>query len=204
MIVTQVEPLTKTKWKVYLDGKFVFVLYKGELSRFHIVQGEELSEDIFAKIREEVILKRVKLRALHLLNQMDRTEEQLRTKLKQGFYTDDMIDRAVAYVKSFGYIEDGDYAKRFILSRQGSKSRKEIYAKLYQKGIAKEIIERAMEECYEDNEEMTAIRKLIEKKHFDVRNAADSEKQKIYGYLARKGFSYDTIRQVIQISDWNA
>lgn len=204
MIVTQVEPLTKTKWKVYLDGKFVFVLYKGELSHFHIVQGEELSEDIFAKIREEVILKRVKLRALHLLNQMDRTEEQLRTKLKQGFYTDDMIDRAVAYVKSFGYIEDGDYAKRFILSRQGSKSRKEIYAKLYQKGIAKEIIERAMEECYEDNEEMTAIRKLIEKKHFDVRNAADSEKQKIYGYLARKGFSYDTIRQVIQISDWNA
>ncbi len=204
MIVTQVEPLTKTKWKVYLDGKFVFVLYKGELSRFHIVQGEELSEDIFAKIREEVILKRVKLRALHLLNQMDRTEEQLRTKLKQGFYTDDMIDRAVAYVKSFGYIEDADYAKRFILSRQGSKSRKEIYAKLYQKGIAKEIIERAMEECYEDNEEMTAIRKLIEKKHFDVRNAADSEKQKIYGYLARKGFSYDTIRQVIQISDWNA
>lgn len=204
MIVTQVEPLTKTKWKVYLDGKFVFVLYKGELSRFHIVQGEELSEDIFAKIREEVILKRVKLRALHLLNQMDRTEEQLRTKLKQGFYTDDMIDRAVAYVKSFGYIEDADYAKRFILSRQGSKSRKEIYAKLYQKGIAKEIIERAMEECYEDNEEMTAIRKLIEKKHFDVRNAGDSEKQKIYGYLARKGFSYDTIRQVIQISDWNA
>ena len=204
MIVTQVEPLTKTKWKVYLDGKFVFVLYKGELSRFHIVQGEELSEDIFAKIREEVILKRVKLRALHLLNQMDRTEEQLRTKLKQGFYTDDMIDRAVAYVKSFGYIEDDDYAKRFILSRQGSKSRKEIYAKLYQKGIAKEIIERAMEECYEDNEEITAIRKLVEKKHFDVRNAADSEKQKIYGYLARKGFSYDTIRQVIQISDWNA
>lgn len=204
MIVTQVEPLTKTKWKVYLDGKFVFVLYKGELSRFHIVQGEELSEDIFAKIREEVILKRVKLRALHLLNQMDRTEEQLRTKLKQGFYTDDMIDRAVAYVKSFGYIEDADYAKRFILSRQGSKSRKEIYAKLYQKGIAKEIIERAMEECYEDNEEITAIRKLVEKKHFDVRNAADSEKQKIYGYLARKGFSYDTIRQVIQISDWNA
>lgn len=204
MIVTGIEPLTKTKQKVYLDGKFAFVLYKGELSRFHIVQGEELSEENFTKIKEEVIFKRIKLRSLHLLNQMDRTEEQLRTKLKQGFYTDDMIDRAIAYVKSFGYIEDIGYAKRFILSRQDSKSKKEIYAKLCQKGIGKEIIERAMEECYEEDEELTAIRKLAEKKHFDARNATDSERQKMYGYLARKGFSYDRIRQVIQISDWNA
>ena len=25
MVVTQIEPLTKTKWKVYIDGKFAFV-----------------------------------------------------------------------------------------------------------------------------------------------------------------------------------
>ena len=61
-----------------------------------------------------------------------------------------------------------------------------------------------MEECYEDGEELTAIKKLVEKKRFDPYNATDSERQKIYGYLARKGFSYDSIRQVIQISDWNA
>ena len=204
MVVTQIEPLTKTKWKVYIDGKFAFVLYKGELSRFRIVQGEDVSEEIYEKIKNEVILKRVKLRSLHLLNQMDRTEEQLRTKLRQGHYTDDMIDTAISYVKSFGYIEDSAYAKRFVLSRQDSKSRKEIYAKLCQKGIAKDVIANAMEECYEDGEELTAIKKLVEKKRFDPYNATDSERQKIYGYLARKGFSYDSIRQVIQISDWNA
>lgn len=204
MIVTKIEPLTKIKWKVYLNGKFVFVLYKGELSRFHIVQGEELSEEIFLKIKEEVILKRVKLRALHLLNQMDRTEEQLRTKLKQGYYTDEMIDQAISYVKSFGYIEDSSYAKRYILSKQKSKSKKEIYAQLYQKGVAKDVIEHAMEECYEQNEEIMAIRSLIDKKHFDIENATDSEKIKMYGSLARKGFSYEDIRQVIQNSDWNA
>lgn len=204
MIITRIEPLTKTKYKVYADGKFAFVLYKGELSRYHIAQNVELSEDIFIKIKREVILKRIKLRALHLLNQMDRTEEQLRIKLKQGYYTEDMIDEAVAYVKSFGYIDDSAYAERFILSRQNDKSRKEIYAKLCQKGIEKEIIERAMEECYEDREELTVIKKLVEKKHFDPIHATDAEKKKIYGYLARKGFSYDSIRQVIQVSDWNA
>ncbi|WP_461812845.1 regulatory protein RecX [Faecalimonas sp.] len=204
MIVTRVEPLTKIKWKVYLDGKFVFVLYKGELSRFHIAQGEEVSEELFVKIKQEIILKRVKLRALHLLNQMDRTEEQLRTKLKQGYYTDEMIDQAIAYVKGFGYIEDTGYAKRYILSKQKSKSKKEIYAQLRQKGIDKEIINYAMEECYDEDEELEAIRKLIEKRHLDIESATDSEKIKIYGYLSRKGFSYECIRQVIQNSDWNA
>lgn len=204
MRITRLEPLTKTKYKVYIDERFAFVLYKGELSHYHIVEGEELSKDIFIKIKGEVILKRVKLRALHLLNQMDRTEEQLRTKLKQGNYTEDMIEEAVAYVKGFGYIDDCAYAKRFILNRQKEKSRKEIYAKLCQKGIDKAIIECAMEECYEDREELEAIKKLVEKKHFNPYNATDIEKQKIYGYLARKGFSYESIRQVIQVSNWNA
>ena len=39
MTVTRVEPLTKTKFKVYLDGDFAFVLYKGELARFGIREG---------------------------------------------------------------------------------------------------------------------------------------------------------------------
>ena len=36
MTVTRIEAVTKTKYKVYLDGKFAFVLYKGELSRYGI------------------------------------------------------------------------------------------------------------------------------------------------------------------------
>ena len=36
MTVTKIEPVTKSKYKIYLDGQFAFVLYKGELSRYHI------------------------------------------------------------------------------------------------------------------------------------------------------------------------
>ena len=73
MMVTKIEQLTKTKFKVYLDGKFAFVLYKGELSRFGIREGVEIPEETVGKIRVEVILKRAKLRAMHLLADMDRT-----------------------------------------------------------------------------------------------------------------------------------
>lgn len=201
MVVTKIEPVTKTKFKVYVEEQFAFVLYKGELSRYRIVEDQEITEEMVRKIKEEVILKRAKLRALHLLNDMDRTETQLRTKLKQGFYTEDIIEQTIAYVKSFGYIGDASYARRYIISRQKSKSRKEIYMELCWKGIAKEEIDAALEECYEDQDELEAVFTLLRKKRFDPENATDKDRQKMYGYLARKGFSYEQIRQVIQVSD---
>ena len=204
MKVTMIESVTKTKSKVYVDDQFAFVLYKGELSRYRIVAEQEITREIFQKIKEEVILKRAKLRALHLLNDMDRTESQLRTKLKQGLYPEDIVEQAIAYVKSFGYIGDASYARRYITSRQKRKSKKEIYAELCRKGVARDEIDAAMEECYEDIDETAAIKEILRKKRFDIQKATDLEKQKLYGYLARKGFSYDGIRQVIQVSDWNA
>ena len=204
MIVTKIETVTKTKFKVYVDEQFAFMLYKGELLRFHIVAGEEISKETMDKINQEIILKRVRLRAMHLLNQMDRTEQQLRTKLKQNGYTDYMIDQALAYVKSFGYINDSGYTERFIMSRMKKKSKKEIYAALCQKGIDKETIDQALEECYAEEDEKEAIKDLIRKKRFDVENADYKEKEKIYAYLMRKGFSYESVRQVLQVSNWNA
>ena len=45
MIVTKVEPLSKTKYKIYLNHQFAFVLYKGELRSYKISDGRELREE---------------------------------------------------------------------------------------------------------------------------------------------------------------
>lgn len=198
MYVTKIEPVTKTRYKVFLDGQFAFVLYKSELSRYHIVQDAEVGKDTISHILGEIVLKRAKLRAMHLLTDMDRTESQLRTKLKQSLYPDEIVNQVMDYVKSFGYIEDGNYARRFVDGRKGVKSRKEIYAALCQKGVPKDTIERVMEECYEDEGEQEAIRRILQKKKFCAEQATEPERTKIYSYLMRKGFRYEDIRQVIQ------
>ena len=204
MIVTKTEACTRTKYRVWLDGEFAFVLYKGELSRYGIREGEEIAGSTVEKIEQEVVLKRAKLYAMHLLEDMDRTEAALREKLRQGCYTQEMIDKAVDYVKSFGYLDDARYAENFVRSRQGSKSRKEIRAALMQKGVAAELIEQAFENCYADGGEEEAVRSILRKKRFDPMTAEETEKQRIYGYLARKGFKYETVRQVIQNYEDNA
>ncbi len=204
MQITDIKSVSKTKFKVYLDGQFAFTLYKGELFRYRIQEDGELSEEVYQEIREKVVLKRAKLRAMHLLNDMDRTESQLRTKLLNGDYPADIVDEAIAYVKSFGYINDESYIRRFIESRKNSKSKKEIYALLMKKGVDMEQVQEILSEYYSAEDSLNAIRDLLRKKRYDPKSATDQEMRKIYGYLARKGFGYEDIRQVIQINEWNA
>ncbi len=149
-------------------------------------------------------LKAAKLKALSLLTDMDRTEVQLRQKLKQKAYEDDVIEQALDYVKSFGYINDANYAQRFIENRKKTKSRQEIAAMLSQKGVSRELIAEALEKYYDSEDALEAIRYLAEKKHYSVEHCSEKEKKKIFDYLLRKGFYYDEIRQVIQVSLWNA
>lgn len=204
MQITDIKSVSKTKFKVYLDGQFAFTLYKGELFRYRIQEDGELREEVYQEIREKVVLKRAKLRAMHLLNDMDRTESQLRTKLLNGDYPADIVDEAIAYVKSFGYINDESYIRRFIESRKNSKSKKEIYALLMKKGVDMEQVQEILSEYYSAEDSLNAIRDLLRKKRYDPKSATDQETRKIYGYLARKGFGYEDIRQVIQINEWNA
>jgi regulatory protein len=149
-------------------------------------------------------LKQAKLKALSLLTDMDRTEAQLRQKLRDKSYENDVIDKTIEYVKSFGYIDDAKYAQRFVENRKRTKSRQEISALLSQKGVRRDIIAETLEACYSSEDAVEAIRYLIEKKHYEPEKCSDKEKKKIYDYLLRKGFFYDDIRHVIQVSFWNA
>lgn len=152
----------------------------------------------------EEVLKQAKLKALSLLTDMDRTEAQLRQKLKQKAYEEDVVEQAIEYVKSFGYIDDAKYAQRFVENRKKTKSKQEMSAMLSQKGVKRELITEALDTCYTSEDAVEAIRHLAEKKHYSFQESTDKEKKKICEYLLRKGFYYDDIRQVIQVSFWNA
>ncbi len=200
MTVSRIEPVSKTRYKVFIDGQFAFALYKGELSRYHIADGSEIDENVYQILYKDNV-KRAKLRAMHLLSDMGRTESQLRTKLLQGGYPQKIVDEAITYVKSFGYINDREYARNFVESRKEKKSRKEIYAALCQKGLDSELIKEALNECYAGEDSLQAIKALLRKKGYHPGNADLKENQKIIGYLVRKGFQYEDIRKVVNLTN---
>lgn len=197
MVVTNIESITKTKYRVYIDDEFAFVLYKGELFKYQIHKDEEISEETIAEIKKEVLVKRAKLRAMHLLNAMPRTEQQLREKLAQNEYPEDVIEAVVSYVKSFGYINDEAYIRNFIISRKNSKSKREIVMLLGQKGLRGELVDNIVEEMYAEESELSTIKEIMRKKRWNPSEMEEKEKQKMLAYLMRKGFSYEEIRRAL-------
>lgn len=187
MTVTQIEPVTKAKSRIYVDNKPEFLLYSRELSRYQIREGEDLPEETFRVIMEEVLTKRAKQRAMYLLKSMDRTEYQLRLKLEEGEYPREAIDQAIAYVQSFHYLDDRRYAENYVESRKGSMSRRELQQKLYQRGIPKALIQEALEGC-EPDQEKASIQEWMRKKHYNPQEATLEEQRRMYGFLLRKGF----------------
>ncbi len=204
MLVTDITELSKTKARLYIDYQPAFALYKSELNKYGIKQGEELSERLYEMLVNEVLAKRAVLRAMNLLKSRDYTEQQLTNKLRQNEYPTEAIDNAISYVKKYGYIEDFRYSKAYISYAGATKSRKQIINDLLIKGVSKENIDKAFESCIEENnisDEEELIRKLLQKKHYDSAESTLQEKQKIVGFLYRKGFPLDKIYKVVGQDD---
>ena len=152
MTVTGIEEINNKKIRVFIDNEFAFVLYKGELRLYGIREGEEIGEEEYLEITGKILPKRAKLRSMNLLKSRAYTEKQLRDKLVQGEYGENIIEEAIAYVRSYGYIDDRKYAEDFISCHMADRSRKKIEMDLYRRGIDRKITEEIMEQMEEEGE----------------------------------------------------
>ena len=196
MVITNIEPCEKGKVKIFFDSAKPLLLYKGEVKKLLLKDHMQIDNREYYRIFYDIVGKRVIKRAMHLLEKKDRTEEELRKKLIQGDYPEELIENAIDYVKSYHYIDDERYARSFIRLNQERKSAARLRQDLLARGIAKDVIEIALEEENEmEPEEL--IRKLLEKKHYDADRASLQEKQKMYRFLMSRGFQYSEIMHVL-------
>ncbi len=200
MTVTQLTALGKGRYKVYIEDRPAFVLYRGELNRLGIREGEEITEGNLREIQEEILPLRAKKRAMNLLQKREYTTAALREKLRDGEYPEACVEEAVAYVESYGYVDDLRYARDFIVYNLDRKSRTRIEQDLMRKGIQKDTVRTVFEELEEEGtrqDEASMIRTLLDKKKYDAKNADAQEKQRMYAFLYRKGFHADAINRAL-------
>lgn len=200
MIVTQLTDMGRGRYKVYIEERPAFVLYRGELNRLGIREGEKITEESLREIREKILPLRAKKRAMNLLQKREYTAAALRDKLRDGEYPEDCVEEAIAYVESYGYVDDLRYARDFITYNLDRKSRMRIEQDLMRKGIRKDTICAVFDELEEEGtrqDEASMIRSLLEKKKYDARTADGQEKQRMYAFLYRKGFHADVINKAL-------
>lgn len=197
MEITEITELSKSRYMIILDREISFALYKGEVRRYRLKPGAEISEAVYRELMEEVLPKRAKMRCMNLLTVRDYTETQLRAKLKTGGYPQTVIDSAIDYVKSYGYVGDEYYARKYIETYWERKSRRKLEQELRQKGISPEVTARVYEEVADlegEDPELMQIGKLLKKRGYQGENTGREERMKLAAYLARKGYSVEKIR----------
>ena len=201
MQVLKIQERTKNRVDILLDNDFSFVLYKGEVRLYKIIEGKEISEASFREIMENILPKRAKLRAMNLLKVRPYTVKGLTDKLSEGGYPDSVIKNAIDYVSSYHYLDDYQYALDYINTFKDRKSRQRMIQDLIQKGVSKNDIENALNEEWDDeaeNLEEEQIRKFLIKKKYDAEAFSYEDKMKLLSALVRKGYGVEVCKKVMK------
>jgi len=197
MNITELVASGKTKYKVYVDYEYAFLLSAKEVKLYGIQEGHQITDVLYSEILSEVVIPKAKLKAMDLLKSMDRTEYELMTKLRNAGFAQEICTVAIDYVKKYNYVNDYRYACNYINYRKETKSLKMLQMELARKGVEKELILQAIEEEYAGNSEEEAVRREVRKKCRDVEELTYEKKMKLSAYLYRKGYSSSVVRKVL-------
>ena len=195
---------------VFLDGKYSFSLDLYQISELGIRVGKEYTEAELDTLKDESVFGKLYARALeytmirphsvkevrdYLWRKTRETRYRSRAtgeiKVREGV-SQAVADRVLERLRAKGYVDDVAFTRYWVENRNQRKgtSLRRLQAELFSKGVASDIVEEAMQNSPRD--ENSEIRKIIQKKASKY-----DDRQKLVAYLARQGFSYDTIQAAL-------
>jgi regulatory protein len=203
--VTAIEQQKKNtaRYSVFINGKFAFGLSGTDVLYYKLEAGIELSNEKYNKIIEECIFAKARDKAVRFLSYRARSQKEVFDKLaaaEDGFSAE-IIDRVIAQMARYGYIDDAQFARAFISEKRKLNGFGEIRLRhaLTEKGIRGDIIENALAEQPQNAAE--AALTLLEKKYKAGKCADQKERKKACDFLLRKGYSYEIIKEAMDLFD---
>ena len=195
MKVDKLIPYGKTRTKVLFEEGLVLLLYNGEIKKYGLAEGSYITDEFYNTRLVPALSKRAKERIVFILKSSDKPENELRRKLKEGFYPEEAINDAVEWAKSKHYVDDSRYVETYIRYHGEGKSKKKLLYDLASKGISRELILNMLEdaEIDESSQIVTELRKRGYNEELDPK-----EKQRITAALARKGYSWEAINSAMR------
>ncbi|HEX7401327.1 MAG TPA: RecX family transcriptional regulator, partial [candidate division Zixibacteria bacterium] len=133
---------------VFIDGKFAFGVNDEIVAKFGLKKGQDVNEPTLKKILLGENENKAKETALRFLSFRRRTEKEIKDKLIQRGFDENIIKRTVEKLKEYDLINDLEFAIAWVKERLEYKPRgkKLLRQELWKKGIKKEIIDQALDE----------------------------------------------------------
>jgi regulatory protein len=186
---------------VFVDGEFAFGIHGALVAKHGLAEGQALPADKEEALRDDESLHQAKQRALTYLAHKPRTEQEVRTKLSENDVAPAIIDPVIQRLQDLGYVDDEAYATDYVRNRFASKKYgpRRLARELVQRGIDRARAERAVDAFFDRHDALAAARDHADKRWPRIKGDGDSrrQKQKLYRYLVRRGFTADTVYQVL-------
>ncbi len=180
------------KIHIYIDNEYVLTVYDDYWHHNGFKDGETITEEELASLKEEAGFRLAYEKGLDLLTRRSYSKKELYQKLKLK-YGDPASERAIEKLLYFGYLNDEEYARIYARYLYETKKYdiKRISMELKLKGIDREITENVTKTL--DNEPITRIIEMLSTK-FSNGFKDEKTKNRFIAKLQRMGYSWSDIK----------
>lgn len=190
----EVQKRNRERVNVYIDDEFAFGL--NMLDAAHLQTGQHLSAEEIATLKATDDAAKALDSAVRFLAPRPRSIAEICRRLEKKGFSAPAIDDAIDRLEQLHYVDDLAFARYWVRNREefNPRGRQALRYELRQKGVASEVIEEALRDISpNDSAYRAAQKKLRTLRQSDPR----SREQTLGSYLARRGFSYDVVREVL-------
>ena len=107
------KPGNGNKVHVYIDGEYTLTLYDDFWYRSGYSEGDEISEDELASLKEEAGFRSAYEKGVKYLSARAYSEKELYNKLKMKF-DENSAGRAIEKLTRMGYLDDEAFCRQYV------------------------------------------------------------------------------------------
>ncbi|MEN6519668.1 MAG: regulatory protein RecX [Armatimonadota bacterium] len=199
-VITAIEPQKRRRNRrsIYVNGEFVAGVGEEVVVDLGLKAGQEVDGEKLAEVLRAEEVRSAREAALTLLDYRARTGKELERRLLQKGYPEDIVSRVVEQLGNIDFVNDERFAADWVASRITNRpiGRSQMKWELRRKGVAPELVEKALEQVDEDKEFDMALDLAVKK--LGGKEIEDPEsKRKLAGFLQRRGFHWEVVSRVI-------
>ena len=187
------KPGNGNKVHIYIDNEYTLTLYDDFWYRSGYSEGQEISDDELASLKEEAGFRSAYEKGIKYLSMRAYSEKELYNKLKMKF-GDDASRRAVDKMLRLGYINDEEFCREYAkyLFEVKKYDIKRISYELKSKGIDSEIADNTLKTL--DNEPIQRIIDMLRSK-YERSLETEKDRKRLVNRFIRMGYSYRDIKE---------
>ena len=154
-------------------------------------------------MKKEMTEQEAYLQLAALCAQAEHCQQEMRDKMKRWEIDETVQNRIIARLVKERYIDDERYARAFVKDkiRYNKWGRRKVQQALWQKRIDDDIQRRVLDEI-EEKKYLDVLRPLLKQKRKTIKAQSDYElNQKLMRFALSRGFTFDIIRQCIDVEE---